>query len=99
MFLLSLYGNHKLYSTKQLAERNASNWLFKFVIDNHWLWEQGITAEYRKQFEASFQREDYANCVEVWNKYAADKHGSNYPAYTGNMSVNIKAMKIDEAFT
>jgi hypothetical protein len=103
MFLLSLFGNHRIYSTQQLAEQNASTWLRKFVIDNHWLWgkggsDGGITAEYRKQFEAYFQREDFAGCVRVWNTYAKDILRSNYPYYSGTITVVIKDMKVDERF-
>jgi hypothetical protein len=91
MFLLSLFGNHRVYSNKKLAEQNASNWLRKFVIDNHWLWNEGITAQYRMLFERCFQREDYAGCVSIWNEYATPKDF--------DQRVTITEMQVDEKFT
>lgn len=93
MFLLSLFGNHRIYSTQQLAEQNAARWLRNFVIDNHWLWKQGKTAEFRKSFTEYFQREDFAGCVKVWNNYATDY------VHSSTIIVQIKAMTMDERFT
>lgn len=99
MYLLSLFGNHRVYSTQKLAAQNAAQWLRKFVIDNHWLWEQGITAEYRKRFDQSFQREDYLACVFIWNEYAIDKVGSNHPIYKASIIADITQIQLDERLT
>ncbi len=100
MFLLSLFGNHRVYSTHKLASQNAAHWLKKFVIDNHWLWgEDNLTGRYRKQFEEAFQREDYHRCVIVWNTYAIDKPSSNHPQYNSTIVARIQAIQLDEKLT
>lgn len=92
MFLLSLYGKNKLYSTKQLANQNAANWLKKFVIDNHWLWTEGSTVVYRKGFEEDFQQEHYSGCVAFWNEYVT----SSLPSPHNSFLATIKEIMIDE---
>lgn len=101
-----LLGKTEVYSTKELAAQNATHFLRKFVIDNHWLWapsdttkpvhwnKGGITAEHRMNFEECFQREDYEGCVKVWNTYAEDK---NYPR--PDYIARIQEKTIDKLFT
>lgn len=94
MHSLLLLNKLEVYSTKKLAEQNASHHLRKFVIDNHWLWTVGVTAKYRIIFEECFQREDYEGCVKVWNIYAEDNKYP-HPEYIAR----IKEVQLDKLFT
>jgi hypothetical protein len=94
MYSLLLLNKVEIYATEKLAAQNAAHFLRKFVIDNHWLWSAGITANYRTSFESYFQREDYAGCVKVWNMYAEDTHYPR-PEYVAR----IQEKTIDKLFT
>jgi hypothetical protein len=59
MFLLTVFGMTKPYSTKQLAEKNAA----KFVRQ----------VRCSKMFENAFQQEHYEVCCNIWNDYVLVK--------------------------
>jgi len=94
MFLLVIYGNIRIYSTKTLAEREASRWLLRFVLDNHWAWRggEGSTACLRRKFERNFVQEKYSDCIVSWNDYVKKHLHSDY-------LVKIKEIELDQVLT
>jgi hypothetical protein len=92
MFLLSLFGKTKPYSSQTTAERAATIWLNKHTVPNYWLgWRD---APFRENFENALRREDYSTCVAVWNNYIVER-------YYGDSvrTVTITEVKVDEPFS
>lgn len=96
MFLLSLFGKTKPYSSQATAERAATIWLHKHTIPNYWLGLDGpgSTPIFRKAFEDALRREDYRTCVHVWNKYIAE-----YYYAESARTVVITEVKVDQPFS
>lgn len=84
MFSLLLFGRIQIFSNKELAEKNASYFLFKRIIDIS-------NAQTVASFKEAYQREQYSSCIKIWNEYVKSNmiFGRLYHIY-------IDPLKIDQ---